>query len=88
MKIVKINAVWCPGCLVSKKIWANVEAKYPNHEYIAYDFDLDEDEIEHYNVGDILPVVIIEDNDGKEVTRIIGEKSEKEVMAVLQEVMK
>ena len=24
MKIVKIGAMWCPGCLVMKKIWNNM----------------------------------------------------------------
>lgn len=79
MKIIKINAMWCPGCLLSKSIWNEVEEKFPSHEYISLDYDLDEDIVEKYDVGDILPVVIIEDN-GNEIKRIIGEKSKKEVL--------
>ena len=79
MKIIKINAMWCPGCLISKKIWSEIEKEYPNHEYISFDYDLDEEEILKYNVGDILPVVIIL-NEGKEIKRIIGEKSKKEII--------
>ena len=62
MKIIKINAMWCPGCLISKNIWNKIESIYPNHEYISLDYDLDEEEVSKYNVGDILPVVIIMDN--------------------------
>ena len=32
MKIIKINAMWCPGCLISKNIWVEIENDYPNHE--------------------------------------------------------
>ena len=25
MKIIRINAMWCPGCLISKGIWKEIE---------------------------------------------------------------
>lgn len=79
MRIIKINAMWCPGCLISKSIWSEIEKEYINNEYINLDYDLDEDEVEKYNVGDILPVVIfLQDN--KEIKRIIGEKTKKEIL--------
>ena len=79
MKIIKINAMWCPGCLISKNIWNEIEKDYPNHEYESLDYDLDEKIVEKYNIGDILPVVIfIKDN--KEIKRIIGEKTKKEIL--------
>lgn len=86
MKIIKINAMWCPGCLISKSIWNDIEKEYPNHEYINLDYDLDEDLVEKYNVGELLPVVIIEDND-KEIKRIIGEKTKKEILESLSELL-
>ena len=79
MKIIKINAMWCPGCLISKSIWNDIEQEFPNHEYVNLDYDLDEELVEKYNVGEILPVVIIEDED-KEIKRIIGEKTKKEIL--------
>lgn len=79
MKIIKINAMWCPGCLISKNIWNDIEKEFPNYEYINLDYDLDEDIVEKYNVGDILPVVIIEKDD-KEILRIIGEKTKSEIL--------
>ena len=46
--------------------------------------DIDEDEVAKYNVGDILPVFIFFDGD-KEITRVIGEVSEKEMLNKLRE---
>lgn len=86
MKIIKINAMWCPGCLISKNIWNDIEKEYPNHEYINLDYDLDDKLVEKYNVGEILPVVIIENND-KEIKRIIGEKTKKEILESLSELL-
>ena len=54
MKIIIINAMWCPGCLISKSIWNEIKLMYPNIEYINYDYDLDEENIIKYNIGDIV----------------------------------
>ena len=86
MKIIKINAMWCPGCLISKSIWCEIENMYPNYEYISLDYDMDEEIVEKYNVGDILPVVIIENNN-EEIKRIVGEKTKKEILEELSEVL-
>ena len=83
MKIIRINAMWCPGCLISKRIWKEIEKEFPNNEYIDYDYDLDEEKIEKYNIKDIVPVVIIE-KDNQEITRIEGEKTKKEILDVLR----
>ena len=86
MKIIKINAMWCPGCLISKSIWNEIENEFPNHDYVSLDYDLDEDEVSIYNVGEILPVVIFI-KDGKEIKRIIGEKNKKEIMNEVGEIL-
>ena len=86
MKIIIINAMWCPGCLISKSIWNEIKLMYPNIEYINYDYDLDEENIIKYNIGDIVPVVIFE-KDNIEIKRVIGEKSKKEILNELGEVL-
>ena len=86
MKIIKINAMWCPGCLITKSIWQEIEKEYPSHEYINLDYDLDEEEIAKYKIGDILPVVIIENNN-QEIKRIIGEKTKKEILKELEDIL-
>ena len=86
MKIIKINAMWCPGCLISKSIWNDIETEFPNNEYISLDYDMDEEEVNKYNVGDILPVVVLIKDD-KEIKRIIGEKSKKEILDEIGDIL-
>ena len=84
MKIIKINAVWCPGCLSMKKIWKEISEEY-NYNIIDYDFDIDEDELKKYNVGDKLPVVIKLDDNEEEIERLVGEKTKEELLEFLGE---
>ena len=84
MKVVKINAIWCSGCLVMNKIWKNI-LKSHEIETINLDYDMDEDEVKKYNVGDVLPVFIFCKND-KEVRRTVGEVSEEELLKIIDEV--
>lgn len=86
MKIIIINAMWCPGCLISKSIWNEIKLMYPNIEYINYDYDLDEENIIKYNIGDIVPVVIFEKNN-IEIKRVIGEKSKKEILDIMEKIL-
>lgn len=83
MKIIRINAIWCSGCLSQKKVWKEINKEYPNLDITVYDYDLDNDTVSKYNPGKILPVVIFS-NDGKE-KRLIGEVSKKEIIDMLLE---
>ena len=83
MRFIKINAVWCPACIVTNKIWKDIEKEYKDIEIEELDFDFDEDEVKKYNVGDILPVVIFMNGD-KEVERLIGEKTREEIYAFVE----
>ena len=71
MKFIKINAIWCPACILTNKIWKEVKKDYSNVEIEELDYDFDEEEVKKYNIGNILPVVIAI-NDGKEIERLIG----------------
>lgn len=82
MRVVKINALWCSACLVMNKVWKKIEDKY-NFEVLQLDYDMDEEEVEKYNVGEVLPVFIFFDGD-KEVLRVNGEKSEKEFLELIK----
>lgn len=83
MTIIKINAMWCAGCLSMKKIWKQIEEEYPNLNIINLDYDIDEEEVMKYNPGDILPVVILKNNN-KEI-RLIGEKTKNEIIEKIKE---
>ena len=76
MRIIKIGAIWCPGCLVMKKIWKSILNNYPNLDVLELDYDIDNEEVSKYNPGKVLPVTIFLNDDGVEYERLIGEQSE------------
>ena len=78
MKVIRISAIWCMSCLVMRNRWNKFFASHQEIEIIDYDFDEDEEKIKNYNVGNILPVMIILKND-QEVERVTGEKSLKQL---------
>jgi Thioredoxin. len=82
MKIIRISAVWCPGCIVMKNAWNKINLE--NIEFIDLDYDINEEECKSYDIGTKLPVTIIKE-DENEIGRIIGEKSEKELKNKLKE---
>lgn len=82
MKIVIINAMWCPACINMHKVWTNIKNKYNDIEFINYDYDLDSEIVKDFSLGDILPVMVFIVND-KEVERLIGEKKEEEICLVI-----
>ena len=83
MKIIKIGALWCPGCLIVNKALKEVKKEY-DIEVIDKDYDMDD--IEEYNVGDILPVFIFM-KDGKEVKRFVGEHKKEEFIKAVEKVL-
>lgn len=84
MKIVKISAIWCGGCLVMNKVWKKLKENF-DYEFVEYDYDMDEEEVQKYTPGEILPVFIFF-NDDKEVMRITGEMSYEEMIKRIEEV--
>lgn len=84
MKVVKITALWCSACLIMDKRWDEV-LKEKEIETISLDLDMDEEEVANYQVGDVLPVFIFYKGD-KEVKRIVGEKTTREMLAIIKEV--
>lgn len=80
MKIIKISALWCPACIITNNALNKLKENY-NFELEELDYDMDD--IESYNIGDILPVLIfIKDN--QEIDRLVGEKNYKEIEEVLK----
>ena len=79
MRLIVISAVWCPSCLVMKKVIKQIAEQI---EVVKYDYDLDEEEVKKYNVGQNLPVFIYE-KDGKEVSRVVGETTYEKLMEII-----
>ena len=85
MELIIISAVWCSSCIITYKNWNKLKESYPNYEYNEYDYDMDLDIVEKYNIGNIIPVVIAI-KDGDEIGRITGEKSFQELDTWVKEV--
>lgn len=83
MKVIKIGAMWCPGCIVMHKVWDKINKEYPNIEVKSLDLDMDEEEVKKYNIGDILPVIIFYKDD-TELERLIGEKKFEDIESVIK----
>lgn len=81
LKVVRISAIWCAGCLVMKPRWDKIFSNYPI-EIIDYDYDFDRDKLKEFNVGKIIPVLIFY-KDNIEVERVIGEKSINELEKII-----
>ena len=77
-KLIIISAVWCPSCLILKKELKKLNEEY-HIDYQMLDYDLNEDEVEKYQIGDKLPVMIYQNK------RLIGEKSYGEIVSFLKE---
>lgn len=79
MKIVRIGAMWCPACIMMNKYWNKIVGQFSDIEFIDLDLDMNEDEVQAYNPGKTLPVIIAY-NDNIETKRIVGEKTMDEII--------
>ena len=70
MKIVRIGAMWCPACIMMNKFWNKIKNEFADIEFIDLDLDMNEEEVEEYNPGKTLPVIIAYEDD-KELKRKI-----------------
>lgn len=80
--IIRISAMWCSSCIIMKSRFNDVIKNY-NIDVIDYDYDLDSEKIEEYNIGEILPVYI-KIKDEKQVSRLIGEHSKEELKTFIE----
>ena len=83
MKIIKIGAIWCPGCLIMKKVWKNIIDEYNDLDITELDYDMDNDTVSKYNPGKVLPVVIFFDDNNNELERLIGEQKEETLKNII-----
>ena len=52
MKVIRISAIWCSSCLIMKSRFNEVASEL-NIDIIDYDYDIDTDIVDKYNVTDI-----------------------------------
>ena len=78
-KLLVISAVWCPSCLILNRHLKKIKSLYSSLEIEKLDYDLDEEEVIKYNIGEKLPVMIFKDDKDNEIDRLVGEKSFSEI---------
>lgn len=85
MKVLKFDAVWCPGCIVMKPRWGEIEKENPwlHNEY--YDFDQDKEIVEKYNINESLPAFVFLNKDGDEFLRLNGEISKEKLLEIINQ---
>ncbi|MDI3496228.1 MAG: thioredoxin 1 [Patescibacteria group bacterium] len=83
MKILKFGAKWCPGCLVMKPRFKEIEANNPWLKTEYYDFDVAKDMVEKYNINEVLPTFVFLDKNDKEFLRLQGEVEKKKIIEII-----
>lgn len=80
MTIIKITSLGCLSCILINNTLEKILENYKVHvQEIDYDF-----EDVPYEVGNILPVLIFKDENGKELTRLEGEASYEEIENIIK----
>jgi thiol-disulfide isomerase/thioredoxin len=85
MKILKFGAVWCPGCLIMKPRWKEIEEENSWLQTEYYDFDENKEAVEKYDISDVLPVFIFLDKNGNEFLRLKGEIEKSKLLEIIHE---
>ncbi len=85
MKVLKIGAEWCNGCLVMRPRWQKIEDDNPDLVTEYYDFDEDTKVVEKFKVEEgKLPCFIWLDEKGEELERITGEPPVKKLKQAIE----
>lgn len=85
MRVLKFGAEWCPGCLVMKPRWAEIESENPWLETEMHDFDEDKEAVNKYNITDTLPTFVFLDKTGEEFMRLNGEIEKEKLISLINE---
>ena len=78
--------------LIKEKYLADTEPKNDIIEFLEkyqlditeLDYDMDNEEVKKYNVGNVLPVVIFLNDNGIELERLVGEQKEDKLVEVIE----
>ncbi|MBN1168470.1 thioredoxin family protein [Candidatus Woesebacteria bacterium] len=85
MKVLKFGAVWCPGCLVMKPRWKEIEEENPWLKTEYYDFDENKEMVDRYHIDKNLPTFVFLDKNEEEFLRLQGEHSKKELVKIIND---
>ena len=85
MKLLKFGAVWCPGCLIMKPRWKEVEAENPWLKTEYYEFDAEKEMVEKYKINRTLPTFVFLDKKGNEFLRLNGEIEKEKLIEIINQ---
>jgi thiol-disulfide isomerase/thioredoxin len=85
MKVLKFGAVWCPGCLVMRPRWEQIEKENPWLETQYFDFDNDKKAVSKYDISDKLPTFVFLDKSSNEFLRLNGEIDKNKLVDIINE---
>ena len=85
MKVLKFGAVWCPGCLVMRPLWQEIEQENPELQTEYFDYDEAKEAVEKWQVNETLPTFIFVNNQDQEILRLHGERSKAELLRLIEE---
>jgi thiol-disulfide isomerase/thioredoxin len=85
MKVIKIGADWCAGCLVMKPRWQKIEKELDWLETEYLDYDQDRKAVEEYGVeSGRLPVFVFLNKQGEEILRLHGEHPKDKLIELVK----
>lgn len=85
MKVLKFGAVWCPGCLVMRPRWKEIEKANIWLETEYFDYDQDKKAVEEWSIDDTLPTFVFIDSKNREILRLSGEVSRQKLEQLITE---
>lgn len=85
MKVLKFGAVWCPGCIIMKPRWKEIEEENPWLKNEYYDFDVDKEMVEKYKIDKTLPTFVFLDKEGNEFLRMNGEIEKNKLIEIISQ---
>ena len=85
MKVIKIGAEWCAGCLIMKPIWEEIETEVPWLKTEYYEYDENLEKAKEYKVDKVLPVFIFLDKNNQEILRLTGEVPKEKILSLIEE---
>lgn len=80
MKLIKLSATWCGPCKMLSNTLEDVDLS--GYEFIEIDVDHHRDTAMKYNIRGV-PVLVIEDDNGNELRRTVGNKNKTQLQEFL-----
>ena len=88
MKLIRFGAIWCPACLIMRPRYNKVLENFKDITSYEYDYDMDENLVNEYKIGKILPEAILYDDNDTELERMVGEVSLDKLMDIIKKYRK